>query len=136
MKKISIVAAFTAVVLMQGCGGGGGGTTTAQAASASTALSDTPAPATAKFTNFRTVNLAADQMLAAAGGFTGSGASPVYVTAWYVDANGARQTVLFTKLATLRATPAGISVQVTADVRAIQFDIYDASSSKFGEVAA
>ncbi len=137
MKKVSIVLAFTGAALMQGCGGGGGGGSTAsQVAVASTALADTQVPAAARFTTFRNFNLSADRMLLAVGGFTGSGASPVYVSAWYVDANGTRQTVMFTKLATLQATPAGIGVQVGANVQAIQFDIYDASSSKSGEVAA
>ena len=119
--------------LLAACGGGGG--SAANPPTVSTAISTLKAPADFSFATFKHKTLTSASLLQAVGGFSATTASQTYVKAWYQDAAGQRQQVLFMTLAGLQALGvAGAPLQIPGDITALKFEIYEAGVFKSGEV--
>ena len=137
MKPTPILRSSLIVLaaLLSACGGGGGGDAGKEVA-VNTAMKAATAPQNFSFSTFKTTALKSSALLAAATGFTVKNPSKTYIKSWYVDASNQRQQVMFVTLAALqtRESAGGVEIKLPGDVTVLKFEIYDASSNKFGEV--
>ena len=138
MKSSPILRSSLTVLaaLLSACGGGGGGGDAGPPVAVNTSIKAATAPQNFSFSTFKTTALKSSALLAAATGFTVKNPSKTYIKSWYVDASNQRQQVMFVTLAALqtRESTGGVEIKLPGNVTVLQFEIYDASSNKSGEV--
>lgn len=131
----AIPTLLVVALALSACGGGGGGAS-GTAAPVARAISGLAVPANFSFQTFKSQTLTASQALQAVGGFAAANTAQAYVKAWYLDAAGARQQLVFISLASLSALGSGgMVVRVPANISSLSVEIYDTAASKSGVLA-
>ena len=122
--------------LLSACGGGGAGPSAVKPVPVNTAMKAATAARNFSFSTFKTTALKSSALFAAAPGFAVENPSKTYIKSWYVDVSNQRQQVMFVTLAALqtRESVGGVEIKLPGDVMVLQFEIYDSSSNKSGEV--
>ena len=136
-SRSAVVATILLATTLAACGGGGTGSDPTPAAK-DTSIGSAAAPPSFAYASFKSVTRTSQQLVDGAGGFSVANAGRTYVSLWYVDSSGRREQLAFMSLAALRALndAGGVTVSVPADVTRVRYEIYDATTRRFGEVAA